>query len=88
MSSPIDAVTWPARTDRLTLRPATPDDLDATWAFRRLEDVSRWLTRAPTTIEEYRARFEDPDSLARTLVLELEGQVIGDLMLKVEDAWA
>jgi RimJ/RimL family protein N-acetyltransferase len=88
MSTPLDAATWPARTDRLTLRPATPDDLDATWAFRRLDDVSRWLTRAPTTIEEYRARFEDPDSLAKTLVVELDGQVIGDLMLKVEDAWA
>lgn len=67
MSTPVDAAIWPARTDRLTLRPATPDDLDATWAFRRLENVSSWLTGAPTTIEEYRARFADPDSLAKTL---------------------
>lgn len=88
MSSPLDAATWPARTDRLILRPATLDDLDATWAFRRLEDVSRWLTRAPTTLEEYRTRFEDPDSIAQTLAVELDGRVIGDLMLKVEDAWA
>lgn len=88
ISSPLDAATWPARTDRLALRPATLDDLDATWAFRRLEDVSRWLTRAPTTLEEYRTRFEDPDSIAQTLVVELDGRVIGDLMLKVEDAWA
>ncbi|HEY0690819.1 MAG TPA: hypothetical protein VGD71_17490 [Kribbella sp.] len=29
---------------RLTLRPATPDDVEATWQFRRLDDVSRWLT--------------------------------------------
>ncbi|MPZ95404.1 MAG: GNAT family N-acetyltransferase [Propionibacteriales bacterium] len=88
MSTPLDEAAWPARTDRLTLRPATPDDLEATWAFRRLEVVNRWLTRAPATIEEYRTRFEDPDSLAITLVVELDGQVIGDLMLKVEDAWA
>lgn len=86
--TPLDAISWPVRTARLTLRPATPADLEATWAFRRLDDVSRWLTRAPTGIEEYRTRFEDPDSLAVTLVIELDGHVIGDLMLEVKDAWA
>jgi len=30
----------------------------------------------------------DPASLAKTLIVELEGEVIGDLMLAVEDAWA
>ncbi len=86
--APLDAISWPVRTARLTLRPATPADVEATWAFRRLGDVSRWLTRAPTGIEEYRTRFEDPDSLAVTLVIELDGHVIGDLMLEVKDAWA
>lgn len=38
--------------------------------------------------EEYRASFEDPDRLAKTLVIVLDGEVIGDLMLAVEDAWA
>jgi len=88
MSSPLDAITWPVRTDRLTLRPATPDDLEATWQFRRLDDVSRWLTRAPAALEEYRSQFEDPGRLAKTLVVELENLVIGDLMLQVDDAWA
>lgn len=86
--APLDAITWPVRTARLTLRPATTADLEATWAFRRLDDVSRWLTRAPSGIEEYRERFEDPASLAVTLVIELDGRVIGDLMLEVKDAWA
>jgi RimJ/RimL family protein N-acetyltransferase len=72
----------------LTLRPATRDDLEATWRFRRLDDVSRWLTRAPATLEEYRTTFEDTASLAKTLIIELDGQVIGDLTLAVEDAWA
>jgi RimJ/RimL family protein N-acetyltransferase len=72
----------------LILRPADADDLDATWRFRRLQDVSRWLTRAPATFEEYRTQFQDPDSLAKTLVIELDGHVVGDLMLKIEDAWA
>jgi RimJ/RimL family protein N-acetyltransferase len=84
----LDTIRWPVRTDRLTLRPATRDDLEATWRFRRLDDVSRWLTRAPATLEQYRTSFEDAASLAKTLIVELDGEVIGDLMLAVEDAWA
>ncbi len=87
MDSPLDAVAWPVRTDRLSLRPATADDLEATWQFRRLESVSRWLTSAPSTVEDYRTKFVDPARLATTLVVELRGTVIGDLMLRVEDAW-
>ena len=85
---PLDAITWPVRTERLTLRPATPDDLGATWRFRRLDEVSRWLTRAPAIFDEHRAQFEDAASLAKTLVVELDCEVIGDLMLQVDDAWA
>jgi len=86
--SALETITWPVHTDRLTLRPATRQDIDATWDFRRLEDVSRWLTRAPATLEEYATGFTDPASLAKTIVIELSGQVIGDLMLALEDAWA
>jgi RimJ/RimL family protein N-acetyltransferase len=88
MGTRLDAMTWPRRTDRLTLRPATVDDVEATWRFRRREDVSHWLSRAPATLAEHRTRFEDPARLATTLVVELDGTVIGDLMLNVEDAWA
>jgi RimJ/RimL family protein N-acetyltransferase len=86
--SPLDTITWPVRTARLQLRAATPNDAEATWAFRRLETVSRWMTRAPATFSEYRSVFEYPARLAKALVVELEGQVIGDLMLAIEDAWA
>jgi RimJ/RimL family protein N-acetyltransferase len=82
-----DAVTWPVHTARLTLRPATCDDWEATWAIRRLPQVSEWLTRAPATAEEYRQQFDEPDSLAKTIIIELDGQVIGDLMLDVQDGW-
>ena len=88
MGSPLDAVTWPVRTARLTLRRVTTDDLDATWQYRRLPEVGRWLTSAPSTIEEYRTTFEDPDRLAMVLVVERDGSVIGDLLVKVTDAWA
>jgi RimJ/RimL family protein N-acetyltransferase len=58
------------------------------WRFRRLEAVNRWLTRAPTTLEDFRAHSADPASLAKTLVIERDGEVIGDLMLAVDDAWS
>ena len=86
--TPFERLAWPVRTARLSLRPATTDDVEATWAFRRLDAVSEWLTRAPATIEAHRAQFEDPGSLAKTLIIELDGEVIGDLMLAVDDAWA
>ncbi|HLL64925.1 MAG TPA: GNAT family protein [Micromonosporaceae bacterium] len=88
MGTGLAALTWPVRTDRLTLRPATTHDVDATWQFRRRDDVSRWLTRAPATLAEHRTWFEAPDSLARTVVIECGGAIIGDLMVKIEDAWA
>ena len=50
--------------------------------------MGQWITRAPASLSEYRAQFEDADALAKTLVVEREGEVIGDLMLAVEDAWA
>ena len=88
MGSPLDAVTWPVRTARLSLRRVTVHDLDATWEYRRLAEVGRWLTSASTTIQEYRAKFVDPDRLAMVVIVELDGAVIGDLMVKVGDAWA
>ena len=44
-------------------RPETT--LDATWRIRQLGKVSRWLTRAPATLEEYRTSFEDAANLAK-----------------------
>jgi RimJ/RimL family protein N-acetyltransferase len=85
---PLEELTWPARTERLTLRPATPDDLEATWCYRRLDSVNRWLTQAPADLEAYGARFLEPGRLAKALVVQLGDDVIGDLMLDVHDAWA
>ena len=87
-TSRLDEITWPVRTERLSLRPAVAADVDATWRIRRIDSVVQWLTAAPKDREEYRARFEDPGRLAKTLVVELDGEVIGDLMLAIEDAWA
>lgn len=78
---------WPRRTERLTLRPARPEDAEATWRLRTLEPVARWLTELPTSLDAYRNAFEDSARLGTTLVVEFDGRVIGDLMLRVEDAW-
>jgi RimJ/RimL family protein N-acetyltransferase len=82
------ALTHPLRTERLTLRPATAADADVTWTYRRLETVGEWLTEVPTDLEAYRASFADPGRLAATVIVEHDGAVVGDFMLRVEDAWA
>ena len=88
MPQDLSAVAWPVRTDRLTIRPATVDDAEATWRFRRRPEVSLWLTRTADDREEYAQTFADPERLSKTLVVERDGAVVGDLMLLVEDAWA
>lgn len=88
MVSLVDGVPWPVVTARLQLRPARLDDMEATWGFRRLDSVSRWLTRLPRTLEEHRAELGAADSLAKSLVIEQDGRVIGDLMVAIGDAWA
>jgi len=88
MDSPLDAVEWPVRTERLLIRRVADADVEATWTYRRLDEVSRWITAAPQDLDAYRAMFTEEERLAKTLVVELDGVVVGDLMLAVEDAWA
>ncbi|HEX5331470.1 MAG TPA: GNAT family protein [Cellulomonas sp.] len=88
MATPLDTVAWPVRTARLSLRAAAATDVEPTWRYRRLASVNHWITRAPTTVDEYRAAFNHPVRLPKTLVIEHDGEVIGDLMLAVSDAWA
>jgi RimJ/RimL family protein N-acetyltransferase len=88
MSRTITDMVWPVRTERLSIRPATAADASPTWRYRSLEAVSTWITSAPAGYEQYQREFLDSGRLAKTLVIELDGIVIGDLMLAIEDAWA
>jgi len=87
-AQPEPALPHRVSTERLTLRPATSDDAADTWAYRRLPCVAHWLTQLPTDLQTYRRTFADPERLPATVVVERERHVIGDLMLRVEDAWA
>lgn len=82
----------PLHTERLTLRPATADDAEATWKYRRLESVNEWLTGRSADLDEYRELFGEPARLAATVIVtlghEAAGPIIGDFMLRREDAWA
>lgn len=81
-------VQWPKHTKRLTLRPAVPTDIDATFAIRSAPGVSEWL---PYLVEDrgvWAAKFMEPDRISKTVVIERDGDLIGDLMIHVQDAWA
>lgn len=81
-------LTWPRTTERLTLRPLVEDDVDAVWSYRRRDDVQRWLGGRRDTREELVEMLLEPDKPRATLVVERDGVVIGDLMLRVQDGWS
>lgn len=78
---------WPRRTARLSLRPLERDDVDAVAAFRTDPGVTQWVGRATRTRAEVEDHFFDRDSPALSLAVEHDGQVVGDLMVAVVDAW-
>jgi RimJ/RimL family protein N-acetyltransferase len=88
MPSGLNDVPWPVRSRRLTIRRGRLEDIETTWQFRRLPGVGRWLTSSASDRDDYVKRFSDPDRLGKTLIIELDGVVIGDLMVSIEDAWA
>ncbi|GAA4968147.1 GNAT family protein [Kineococcus glutinatus] len=85
-TDPLAAVAWPLRTERLLVRRAEAADADTTWGYRHLAEVARWVGVQPAD----RARWRDllAERLHRTLVVELGGRVVGDLMVRIEDGWA
>ena len=90
MVDPLDAVDWPVRTERLSLRRCEAGDAESTWRFRRLPEVAEWITVVPQSFDDYRTLFLEPARLSQALVIELADNrlVIGDIMVRIEDAWA
>ncbi|MEV7430679.1 GNAT family protein [Nocardioides sp. NPDC092400] len=87
---PVDlaAVAWPRRTERLVLRRAVPGDAAALWEVRRHPSAHEWLTAGVPDRASYAAELARHERLEHLLVLELDGVVVGDLMLRITDAWA
>jgi RimJ/RimL family protein N-acetyltransferase len=79
---------WPARTRRLTIRPLSLDDFEAVQRYRLVESVDRWMTTSATDREAFRERFEEAARLVKVLAIELDGEVIGDLTLLIQDSGA
>jgi RimJ/RimL family protein N-acetyltransferase len=88
VSASLEDVDWPVRTNRLALRPAVNDDEEAIWAYRQLEATSTWLNTLHRDRASFQAWFHDPAERANTLVIELDGTVIGNLLVRIEDAWS
>lgn len=72
----------------IALRPAGPADVEPTWVYRQRADVTEWLPSAAPDLETYARAFVSSPRLERTLVVEIDGRVVGDLYLHVHDAWA
>lgn len=85
MAPSLTDLAWPRRTERLLLRPPLLDDVRAVHAYRSDPATAQWLSGVATTVEEVAGRLLTG---ARGLVVERDGEVVGDLMLAVEEAWA
>ena len=80
----LDDLAWPMRTARLELRRGRPGDAQAVFAYRRREDVARWLGRVQTDERYWTQQWAERVDTA--IIVEHDGQVIGDTRLVVRDA--
>jgi len=84
----IDNVSWPLRTERLSVRRAEEADAAAFQGYRQRPEVSDWLPRLSTDLANVEERFREEEFRKRTFMIEMDGQVVGDLYLSLSDAWA
>jgi RimJ/RimL family protein N-acetyltransferase len=82
-----DELDWPVRTERLTLRKATPEDLRAVYEIRSLPEVGQWMPDLPTSYDAWAVNQGRNSGLDRMVLVLLHDVVIGHLYLHVEDAW-
>ena len=85
MAPSLDLVDWPVRTERLVLRRLADGDLPTIFAYRSLPVVAEWIGGKATDVESLAERFGDGGTV---VIVEHEGRLIGDLMVRIQDAYA
>ncbi|AMB60579.1 hypothetical protein AWU67_14845 [Microterricola viridarii] len=81
----------PIQTERLTLRPLAESDIDDVWQYQQLDEVLLYIPWPKRDFDEAAAHTRkraglhtlDTDNSAIFLACELDGRVIGDVMLRV-----
>ncbi|MET0915345.1 MAG: GNAT family N-acetyltransferase [Jiangellaceae bacterium] len=81
----LDAVDWPVRTERLVLRRLADGDMPKIFAYRSQPQVDEWIGGSVTDVESLEERFGDG---ATAVIVEHDGALIGDLMVRVRDPYA
>jgi RimJ/RimL family protein N-acetyltransferase len=84
----LDQISWPVHTQRLAIRPATVDDLEALGRIQNLPEVTEWLPSSAGTQADYLLRMGRHGLLPRTLVVERDSEIIGELYLHITSGWA
>jgi RimJ/RimL family protein N-acetyltransferase len=80
---------WPLQTDRLTIRPGTPEDADAVYDLRTIPEVSTWIPISQAfPREEFVEMYRSAERLPWFLVIEHEGLLVGELLLRIGDSYA
>lgn len=85
MASVLDVVEWPVRTERLVLRRLNDGDLPQIFAYRSQPGVAEWIGSTSPDVDSLAERFGDGET---AVIVEHDGRLIGDLMVKVQDAYA
>jgi RimJ/RimL family protein N-acetyltransferase len=84
----VPEIGWPIRTERLTLRMATPEDLRAVYEIRSRPEVGQWMPDLPTSYDAWVLAQGQRGGVERMVVVLRGDTVIGHLYLHVEDAWS
>lgn len=87
-SGPFDRLTWPVRTERLLMRRIEVGDFPALYAIRSKPEVALWLSGAATSYDGFAEEWARSDRMDTILVVERNGEVVGDVFLRVTDAWS
>jgi RimJ/RimL family protein N-acetyltransferase len=82
---------YPIRTERLTLRPYTPEDFDAALTYWSRADVTQYIPMGPYTAQTFGQRLDrlmkgttmagEGDGLVLAVVPDGVGHVVGDMTL-------